>query len=465
MFKQILNRLYQVPVLRPIISDVHAQGHLYQDYMRVAWPATMQGLFMEVVTIVGLALVGALGANALAAIAIMSQPKMVMLIFGRALGVAITALVARRKGARDRARMNAVFHQGLLVAFLFYLPFLGLSYYFLEDILLVMGAQESFLAEGILYGQYITVSVLFLMFSQIVGSALIGVGNTKSIFFSNAVGNVVMALLSFVLIGGHLGMPAMGVSGAGLSALIGSIVTAVLIGSAVWRRDKELSLLAKGWFFSRETLSSMSKIGTSSFGEQTFERFGMVVYTMMVATLGAVPLATHHVCMILLNLSYSFAIGLGQATTSHIGQSLGQKRFDLADTFGRIGHRIGIFMAIIAIVIYVIGREPLLLLFTREGDVVSLGTTLILIMAFAVIPQTLQLVYSGVLKGAGDNFYVMKYSLFVIAIFRPIFTYFLCFTLGMGIYGAWVSLVCDQSLRMICAKYRVDQGKWKHIEI
>lgn len=441
------------------------ENPLYKEYMRVAWPATMQGLFLEVAILVGLALVGSLGSNALAAIAIMSQPKMVMVLFGRSFGVAITAMVARRKGERDIARMNDVFHQGLLLSFLFYLPFLGVCYYFLEEILWIMGVQESFRAEAMGYGRYITLGIFFSMFSQAVGSALIGVGNTRSIFFANAIGNVVMILLSIVLIYGHFGLPAMGVAGAGLSTLFGDMVTAFVISIAVIGKGKELTLFSGGWHFTKDTLHPFLKIGAGSFGEQAFERFGMVVYTMMVATLGAIPLAAHHVSMALLSLSYSFAIGLGQAMTSYIGQSLGRKRLDLADAFESVGVRIGMVMAVFAILFYVVGKDVLMQLFTREKEVLVLGSALILIMSFSVIPQTLQLVYSGMLKGAGDTLYVMKYSLAVIAIFRPLWTYFLCFTLEMGIYGAWVSLVCDQSLRMVCAKWRVSQGKWKYIEI
>ena len=88
-----------------------------------------------------------------------------------------------------------------------------------------------------------------------------------------------------------------------------------------------------------------------------------------------------------------------------------------------------------------------------------------ILMAFASFPQALQLVYSGVLKGAGDNFYVMKYSLFVIAIFRPIITYLLCFIWGFGLYGAWVALLIDQSLRTVFSGWRFRTGVWQHIKI
>jgi len=67
---------------------------------------------------------------------------------------------------------------------------------------------------------------------------------------------------------------------------------------------------------------------------------------------------------------------------------------------------------------------------TRESEVVTLAGALMGLMAIAAFPQALQQVYSGVLKGAGDTYYIMKYSLVSVAIIRPIITYLLCITFG-----------------------------------
>ena len=84
------------------------------------------------------------------------------------------------------------------------------------------------------------------------------------------------------------------------------------------------------------------------------------------------------------------------------------------------------------------------------------------IMAVAAFPQALQQVYSGVLKGAGDTYYIMKYSLVSVAIIRPIITYLLCITLGLGLLGAWLSLCFDQALRLCCSYLRFIKGAWQH---
>ena len=183
---------------------------------------------------------------------------------------------------------------------------------------------------------------------------------------------------------------------------------------------------------------------------------------MIVASLGAVPLAAHYVCMNLMDIFYYFAMGLGFAGASHTGQNLGHKRPDLAKAFGRIGARMGLFVGLISGLIFISAGHLLVQAYTRESEVVTLATALMGIMAIAAFPQALQQVFAGVLKGAGDTFYIMKYSLISVAVIRPIITYVLCITLGLGLYGAWISLCLDQSLRLVCAYIRFIGGTWQH---
>lgn len=436
---------------------------LYGKYLKIAWPATLQGLMLQFMTAIDLAMVGALGAEALASVGIMGQPEMVMLIFCRALSIAVTAIIARRHGEGDVDGMNSVLKQSILLNFLIYVPLLAICFGNLEHILRFTGAEDSYIETAVWYGRFIVISLIFQSFSQIVGSALIGYGNTKVIFKSNVVGNILNTILNFFLIYGIGFFPELGVMGAGVSTMISSAVIAVLLLRTISQHTEDLTLRHPSkWRFERPVLHTMFHVGGSSLGEQFFERFGMYTYTMIVASLGAVPLAAHYVCMNLMDIFYYFAMGLGFAGASHTGQSLGHKRPDLARIYGAIGARIGLIVGLLSALIFMIPGEYLVQLYTRESDVVTLAASLMGIMAIAAFPQALQQVYSGVLKGAGDTYYIMKYSLLSVAIIRPIVTYVLCITLGLGLLGAWLSLCFDQSLRLACAFVRFRKGDWQH---
>ena len=192
MFLGLTGRLGIDYILPPAkrLGPVPTTKEIYREYIDVAWPATMQGLLLQLMTAVNLAMVGALGADALAAVGIMSQPLMVMLVFVRSAAIAITAIVARRKGEEDYEMMNSVLKQGILLTILFYVPLLCLSFYFLEPVLTFAGAQASYIDEAVGYGQFIIIGLFFSAIGVMLGAALIGVGNTKAIFKANAIGNV-----------------------------------------------------------------------------------------------------------------------------------------------------------------------------------------------------------------------------------------------------------------------------------
>ena len=95
----------------------------------------------------------------------------------------------------------------------------------------------------------------------------------------------------------------------------------------------------------------------------------------------------------------------------------------------------GLFVGLVSGLIFISAGHLLVQVYTRESEVLTLATALMGIMAIAAIPQALQQVFAGVLKGAGDTFYIMKYSLISVAVIRPIITYVLCITMGLGLYG------------------------------
>ena len=88
-----------------------------------------------------------------------------------------------------------------------------------------------------------------------------------------------------------------------------------------------------------------------------------------------------------------------------------------------------------------------------------------IIMAFSIHAQICQVVTSGSLRGAGDTKYTAMVSLISIAIFRPLITYVLCYPFGLGLVGAWYSLVIDQFTRLVLVMIRFRQGKWTGLKL
>ena len=167
----------------------------------------------------------------------------------------------------------------------------------------------------------------------------------------------------------------------------------------------------------------------------------------------------------MMSLSFSVGDGLSIATSSLVGQSLGAKRKDLAIIYGKVSQRLGMIAAFILSIIIVIFRSQFVGFFTRDPEIIRLGSDIMIILAFIVNFQVSQVIVVGSLRGAGDVRFVAKLSMFSVTLVRPALTFFLAYTLGFEIYGAWISVILDQVIRFIVSRIRFRNAKWLNIEV
>ena len=437
----------------------------YNTFFQLAWPCAAEGFLMELLSSIDLAMVGTLGSKAQSAVGIVSQPKMMNLIFVRAIAVAITAVLARRYGEEKLTEMRSVLKQGLTIVFVLYAVILSVEIFSFKNIMLISGAQEEYLAMSISYGRLIFISLIFQVLSIMLMSALVAIGRTKIIFAANLAGNILNCLINYVFIFGRFSMPKLGVTGAGIGTLCGSMVTFIIIAAEIQKKSSLLRLDSGNWIPRGYTFKAVAVVLTGTLPQQIFERLGMYLYTIIVASLGSTALAVHHICMSLCDVFYSVAIGLGTATSSITGQMMGKRQIDAAVRYAEIGQRLGIIVAVSGFAVFSVFNKLILGIFTHDAAVMELGSKILIVVALVSFPQTFSLVNSGVLKGAGDTRFVAAYSFIIIAVFRPILTYILIFVFDMGVFGAWAALFVDQSLRAIAASIRFHSMKWTELEL
>ena len=230
---------------------------LYRDYWRVAWPTALEGIFLNLILLADLVMVGSLGIAQAAAIGIVSQPKMLMQMFGKALGTGVTAVTARRKGARDYRSLNSCIKQSLALTVLVYAVLASLGYTYREEILRLMGANDEYIGYALVYFTYLIGALFFKAMSAILTAVQIGIGQTKIILQASVAGNLVNVCLNYVLIFGAFGFPRMEIKGAAIATIIGEAVIFLVLLYAVFRHPQEgVDLRGQGTFaFERKTLA------------------------------------------------------------------------------------------------------------------------------------------------------------------------------------------------------------------
>ena len=436
--------------------------------LHMAWPAILESFFTALAGLIDSLMVSSLGSYAVAAVGLTTQPKFLGLAMFFAANVAISALVARRKGEGRREEANRIFSTFMLFIIVMAVLFSVVLVVFADPIIRFCGSEELTHDSAVLYFRIIMGGMIFNCIQMGVNSAQRGAGNTRITMRTNLVSSGVNIIANYLLIGGHFGFPALGIRGAALATVLGTVVASIMSVISVWKADNFVSIplifnqKLKPTF---DALKNIIKVGYSVFAEQVLMRIGFMLTAIMAADQGTAAMAAHQVGMNIMGLSFSFGDGLQATAVALIGYSLGAKQPEKAKDYGRTCRMMGGVISFILAIVYFFGARPLMQLFFEEEEIVDIGVGIMHVIIFVVILQIAQVIYMGCLRGAGDTFFTAAVSAFSVTVMRTLGSYIFGYMLGFGIIGIWVGVIADQLSRFIFASIRFRQGKWTEIKI
>ena len=449
-------------------GEIPSDRTILKTTINIAWPSILESFLVALVGFIDTIMVSGLGEAAIAAVGLTTQPKFIGLAFFISLNVAVSAIVAHRKGEGDREAANRVLMQALMITLVMTVIVSVVCVAFADPIITLAGANEETHADASAYFSIIMGGMVFNVVSLVINAAQRGIGNTRIAMYTNIVSNGVNIIFNYLLIGGNLGFPKLGVKGAAIASVIGTVAAMIMSIASIMHRDGYLCFrhLTKDDFrFDKRTLFSIVNIGSSTLAEQIFLRIGFLTYSIVVANLGTIAFAAHQVGMNIMSLSFSFGDGLSVASVALVGQSLGAKRVDMARIYGSVCQRLGlIFAAFLSIIFLSLGR-PIFSLFSDETVVLDYGTMIMSILTVVVFLQISQVVFSGCLRGAGDTKFTALVSFVSVAFIRPFAGWLLCYPLGLGLFGAWIGLAFDQFARFIMTYIRFKSGRWTRFKV
>lgn len=452
-------------------GEIPSAKDAYTSFIRISWPSVMESVLIGLVGLVDTLMVSVLGTESVTAIGITGQPRMLFYAFFFALNVSVTAIVSRRKGQGDQKGANDCMLQALGISFFMGIILCGVAILLAEPLMTLVGPEDLDLTDSIRYFRIIMIGMFFTSMGMVINASHRGTGNTRIAMVTNITANLVNCALNYCMIAGNLGFPRLGVEGAAIATMVGNIVSCVISFTTVFKKEGYLKLcVAECFRFKSSIVKTIASIGSSAAVEQVFMRIGFLSYSIMVNKLGNAASATHTICMSILTLSFTVGDGLGVAASALVGQNLGKKRPDISLLYGKVGQRIGVIIASFLVLYFVFMGKTTVAAFITEGDIntdyiMMNGYAIMLICAVTSPAQVSQVIFNGCLRGAGDTKFVAVTSMITIMIIRPILTYVFCYACGLGIIGAWLSLIADQYSRLALSAVRFSGGKWAKIKI
>lgn len=434
----------------------------------MAWPSIIESFFTAFAGLVDSLMVSSLGSYAVAAVGLTTQPKFIGLSLFFALNVAISALVARRRGEEKPEEANRILSTAIVFIIISAVLLSILFVTFAGPIIRMCGSTPKTHDSAVAYFRIIMGGMIFNCIQMGINSAQRGAGNTKITMRTNVTSNTINIIFNYLLINGHLGFPALGIHGAALATVLGTVVASVMSVLSILNPGGFISLpyilQNKVWPAAR-SLHNLVHVGYSVFFEQLLMRIGFMMTALMAANQGTDAMAAHQVGMNIMGLSFSFGDGLQSAAVALIGRSLGANDGKMAKEFGSICRMFGGIISVCLAVLYFFGARPMMGLFFKEEHIVTIGVGIMRVIIFVVAFQISQVVYMGCLRGAGDTLYTAVASTISVTFIRTISSYLGGYVFGFGIVGIWLGVLADQISRFLFASTRFKKGKWTQIKI
>ena len=436
--------------------------------LTVAWPAMMESFFVVLAGMIDTMMVSTLGESAISAVGLTVQPKFIGLTIFFGINVAVSALIARRKGEQNQEQANRILVTASVLTLILCAVVSAVFVVFAPWMMKLSGSNADTHEQAVEYFRIIMAGTLFNVVTMVVNAAQRGSGNTRLSMTTNLTSSIVNVIFNYLLIGGNLGFPRWGIKGAAIATVLGTVVSAGMAVFSLFRPTSYVSipLIRRSHIrYSRTTMKSIWKIAYNSSLENIAARVGFLATAMVAARLGTDVFAAHNIGMQLLALGFSFADGMQVAAVALSGEALGAGKKETARRYGAICQRIGLVISLMLSVALLLGGRWYFSLFSDKTDVLSLGEIICRYMMVIVLLQISQIIYSGCLRAAGDVRYVLMAATVSIAVIRTAVTVVLVYVFGMGLDGVWIGILADQVSRFVLIATRFRKGKWVDLRI
>ena len=419
-------------------------------------PSILAQISATVMFFIDASMVGHLGAKASAAIGIVETSGWLMGGLASAANMGFSVQVAHFIGASDFEAARRVLRQSLVCCTIWAVMISLTSVIIAPFLPYWMGGSADIARDASLYFAIFGVAGLFFQMEGLAGSMLKCSGNMKIPSLLN-IGMCVMDVGFNYLFIYILGL---GVVGAAIGTGVAMLITAGLMLYFLLVKSKMLSLVGRPGSFKpkEDTVRTAIKIGAPMGFQHLLMGGAYVVSTMIVAPLGTIAIAAHSLAITVESLCYMPGYGIAEAATTLVGQGIGAGQKLLTRSFAFMSVGLGIsVMTLMGLLMWTFAPE-LMALMSPVEEVITQGTQVLRIEAWAEPMFAAAIVANGVFIGAGDTMIPAIMSLGSMWAVRLT----LAATLAprYGLKGVWTAMAIELTFRGSIFLTRLFKGGW-----
>jgi multidrug resistance protein, MATE family len=362
-------------------------------------------------------------------------------IFGGGLLLGMDTFVSQAYGREDLRDARHSLINGIAMAF-FFTPLLMLTVSFWPQLMQRFGVNAELVEPMRPFLTALNCGTLPLLSYFALRRYLQAVDVVHPVMFALISANLVNAFGNWVLIYGHLGFRAMGITGSGWSTCVARIYMAfVLLITVLYVESKRgLPSCMDSVRVDVRRMRALLMLGMPAAAQILLEIGAFSGATALCAKLGPVPLSGHEIALNCAAFTFMVPLGISSAAAVRVGQNLGRKDSTGARRAGWSALLLGCGFMSCAGLVFVSAPKFIARLFSPDPRVIQVGATLLLVAAAFQLFDGLQTVATGALRGTGETRTPMLANLIAYWFIGLPLGYVLCFRLGWGAVGVWIGL-------------------------
>lgn len=417
----------------------------------------------NLLNVVDTAMVGFLGGAALAAVGLggfivfASQA----LILGISTGV--QTLAARKKGEGRPERSARILNSALVLVLLIAPPLSILLYWLVEPVYPFLNSDPAVIEQGVPYVQWRISAIVFVGMNFAFRGYWNAMDMSRIYMTTLIMMHAVNIFLNYVLIFGHFGAPALGVTGAGMASAI-SVAIGTIIYFILGMRHVVGDRFLKG-IADRAEFRSLIKISIPAGIQQLFFAMGLVSMFWIIGKIGTSELAAANVLITVLLFAILPGIALGIGGTTLVSQAMGQKNVDDAHQWTWDVAKVTVALLTFLGLPMVLIPDLVSSIFLHDPATRELARWPMRIVGLSMPIEALGFAFMHGLIGAGDARRVMLVSIGTQwFLFLPL-AYLCGPVLGFGLLSVWILQGGSRAMQTAIYWRSWQRRSWQHIKL
>ena len=439
-------------------------------------------------SVVDVAMVGRLGAAALAATGMgaMLFWGALSLVIGIRTGVQTVA--SRRLGQKKYNQCGTALHNGLFMATVYGFPVSIAGWWLAKDFIPFFINDIKATSLAIEYSSIIFLGLLFSAYSFVFQGFYTGVEKTKIHMRVSITSNIVNVYLNAGLIYGSEGVklffsenvpaltflshlwqwttfPAMGVKGAAIATVVASLWMFVHYGLYLFSKQIKSRFAVLSLSVDGEMMNRQLRLAAPQGLQEVFIAAGWSMFYKIVGMIGLIELATTELLFTIMHASFMPALGVGQACSTLVSKYMGENKINKSEASIKESIRLAEYIMGVMGLSFILFPKYYLFIFTDDPEILRMGIFGLRMIGAVQFLDAIGFVLWFALSGAGNTLFPAVVESCLTWGGIVVGSYVLGVVLGLGFKALWLLFPIYMGLFAGIMIWKIRKGDWKNIQI